>query len=122
MADLSFLGDSDWYRIKKLKCKALCTLFRRLVMQLPAKAVLLCAIDELSLYETATLAEQTGTIARRLTRVVNMQDDVVMKLLVTCRGRALETSQYFKGYILDLDELVEPTDSSAWTISTIALD
>ncbi|KAI1270113.1 hypothetical protein F5Y18DRAFT_367148 [Xylariaceae sp. FL1019] len=117
--DLSLLSTSDWLKLDSLHLKALCDLFRDLTYQLPEKAVLLCVIDEISLYEIQSLEKETNTIIRRLTRLAKKHEDLVFKLLLTCQGRALGVSSYFAGHTIDLPTDLEPDDSSSWRISTM---
>ncbi|KAI0157022.1 hypothetical protein GGR57DRAFT_78043 [Xylariaceae sp. FL1272] len=117
--DLSSLKTSDWLKLDSLNLKALCDLFRDLTLQLPEKAVLLCVIDEIGLYEIQSLEKETNTIIRRLTRLVKKHEDLVFKLLLTCQSRALGVSSYFADHTIDLPTDIEPDDSSSWRISTM---
>lgn len=119
--DLSFLTEVYWANLKKLKLATLCTIFKELTSQLPPGTVLLCILDEVRLYETGLLRSDTDAIFKRLTRLVKKQDKIVFKLLVTCRGRAIELGQYFAGHTLDLDETVEAEDSSTWQIANMVI-
>lgn len=99
----------------------MCTVFFELVKQLPPKTVLLCILDQVALYGTGVQKDGTDTVVRRLVRLVEASDEIVFKLLVTCRGRDLGIGQYFTGNTLDLDEEVEADDSSAWRIASMRL-
>lgn len=117
--DLSFLRSENWVVLERLDLKMMCTVFFELVKQLPSKTILLCILDEVALYEIGVPKHNTDTIIRRLVRLVEASDEIVFKLLVTCRGRALGIGQYFVGHTLDLDEEVEADDSSMWKIASI---
>ncbi|KAF7549934.1 hypothetical protein G7Z17_g6068 [Cylindrodendrum hubeiense] len=119
--DLSFLDESNWNSLKRLKLKALCTVFEELTNQIPRDSVLFCILDEVSLYETGFLRQDTDAVIRRLTRLTRKRDDIVFKLLVTCRGRASDIVQYFTGHVLDMDESVEADDSSTWQIANLGI-
>ncbi|KAH7144592.1 hypothetical protein B0J13DRAFT_47620 [Dactylonectria estremocensis] len=119
--DLSFLDEHSWKSLGKMKLRVLCTIFEELARQIPRGNVLVCILDELSLYETGFLRQDTGAVVRRLTRLTRRRDAVVFKLLVTCRGRALDITQYFTGHVLQMDESVEADDSSAWQIANLTI-
>ncbi|KAH9905189.1 hypothetical protein F4778DRAFT_802664 [Xylariomycetidae sp. FL2044] len=118
--NLSFLTKVHWQRLQNLHLSTLCILFRELTDQLAPGTVLVCVIDEISRYETAARRKDTDAVMRRLTRLVSKRDEIVFKLLVTCRGRALEVGQYFVGQTVDLEEEVEASDGSRWMISTMS--
>lgn len=117
--DLSFLGTKDWAVLEKLDLKVMCSVFSKLVKQLPSKTILFCILDELAFYETGMPNHDMDTLIRRLVRLVDACDEIVFKLLVTCRGRALSIGQYFMGHTLDLDEEIEADDSSTWQIASM---
>jgi hypothetical protein len=117
--DLSNLSKGDWQKVEKLNLKALCNTFYELTCQLPPKSILLCIIDDINQYEIAPLMKETDVVIRRLTRLAAGHHDIVFKLLVTCQGRALEVSKYFVDQTMDMDEEIEPDDSSSWRISTL---
>lgn len=117
--DLSFLGTKDLAVLKKLDLKLTCTVFSKLVKQLPPSTILFCILDELAFYETGMPNHNTDTVIRRLVRLVDACDEIVFKLLVTCRGRALSIGQYFMGHTLDLDEDIEADESSTWQIASM---
>lgn len=116
---LSFLGQGDWDLLGKRNLKVVCTAFFKLVKQLPSGTVVLCILDEVALYETNASNRDADTAIRRLARLVEACEEVVFKLLVTCRGRALGIGQYFNRNTLNLDEEVEADDSSTWQIANI---
>lgn len=120
--DLSFLAPENWAALGNLNLKVMCTIFFELVKQLPSKTILLCILDEVALYEMGVHKHSTDTVVRRLVRLVEASDEIVFKLLVTCRGRALGIGQYFTGHKLDLDEEVEVEDSSTWRIASMRLN
>lgn len=120
--DLSFLVPANWAALENLSLKVMCTIFFELVKQLPSKTVLLCILDEVALYETGVPKHGTDTVVRRLVRLVEGSGDIVIKLLVTCRGRALGIGQYFTGHTLELDGEVEVDDSSTWQIASMSLE
>lgn len=68
--NLAFLAPFDWERAGKLNLNITCNIFHHLTYQLPPKSVLVCLIDEITLYETAALAKDTDAVIRRLTRLV----------------------------------------------------
>lgn len=117
--DISFLAQEDWALLGKLNLKVMCTVFFRLVKQLPSGTVVLCILDEIALYETNVSIRDADAAVRRLVRLVEACDEVVFKLLLTCRGRALGIGRYFYRNTLDLDEEVEADDSSTWQIANI---
>lgn len=119
--DLSFLTNADWANVKKLKLSVLCTIFKKLISQLPRESVLLCILDEGSLYDTGALRSDADDMFRRITRLVKKHDRGVFKLLLTCRGRALNIGQYFAGHVLDLNETVEVEDSVDWQIANMTI-
>jgi hypothetical protein len=58
-----------------------------------------------SLYETRALGDDTDVVMRRLTRLVANPMDIVIQMLLTCSGQALDFQQYFQGdEILGTDE------------------
>lgn len=118
--DVSFLDKTGLKNVENYDLLTLCTVFRLLAMQLPAKALLVCVLDEVSFYETRNLGRDTDAVMRRLTRLVANSTEILFKLLVTCRGQALDFQQYFDpSDILDLDEDVDLDDSAMWKIKNI---
>jgi hypothetical protein len=118
--DTSFLEKPDWKSVESYDLFTLYMVFRELVKQLPPKTLLVCVLDEVNLYETRALGEDTDVVMRRLARLVVNSTDVVIKLLVTCRGRALDFQQYFQeDGILDLDEDIDLDDLATWRIRHI---
>lgn len=121
---LSRSMDIDLSHLKQKKEQqslgALCTVFYELVKQLPPGTVLVCALDEIALYETGAARQDVEDVVRRLVRLVEGCEEIVFKLLVTCRGRALGIGKYFGGgRTLELDEEVEEDDSSRWQIASL---
>lgn len=117
--DLSFLSQEDWDLLGNFNLKVISTVFLELQQQLPSKTILLCILDEVALYETGLSKQGTDAVTRRLVRRVEATDEVIFKLLVTCRGRALDIGKHFTGHTLDLDEEVEVEDSSTWRIASM---
>jgi hypothetical protein len=118
--DISFLEKSDWKNVESHQLLALYVVFRELVRQLPPKTLLVCVLDEVNLYETRSLGADTDAVLRRLTRLVANSTEVIIKMLVTCRGRALDFQQYFQeDDILDLDEDIDLDDLAMWKIRHI---
>lgn len=117
--DLSFLSQEDWDLLGNLSLKVMCTVLLELQQQLPSKTILLCILDEVSSYETDVPKEGTDAVIRRLVRRVKASDEVIFKLLVTCRGRALDIGEHFIGNTLELDEEVEVEDDSMWRIASM---
>lgn len=118
--DMSFLKKSDLKKVESYDLFALYMVFRELVKQLPPKTLMVCVLDEVNLYETRSLGEDTDTVMKRLTRLVDKSTDVVIKMLVTCRGRALDFQQYFEqDNILDLDDELETDELAMWNIRHI---
>lgn len=120
--DLSFLEPEHRADLEERNLKVMHTIFFKLVKQLPLKTMLFCILDEVALYETGVPNYNTDTVIRRLARLVEACDEIVFKLLVTCRARALGIGQYFTGNTLDLDEEVEADDSSIWQITSMGRD
>ncbi|KAH7000123.1 hypothetical protein EDB80DRAFT_723213 [Ilyonectria destructans] len=119
--DLSFLDELSWNNLEKMKLKSLCAVFEELTRQIPQGNVLFCILDEISLYETGLLRQDTDAVLRRLTRLTRRRKEIIFKLLVTCRGRAVDIVQYFTGHVLDMDDSVEEDDSSTWQIANLCL-
>ncbi|KAH8669871.1 hypothetical protein BGZ61DRAFT_399325 [Ilyonectria robusta] len=119
--DLSFLDELSWNNLKKMKLKSLCAVFEELTSQIPQGNVLFCILDEISLYETGLLRQDTEAVLRRLTRLTRRRKEIIFKLLVTCRGRAVDVVQYFTGHVLDMDDSAEADDSSTWQIANLCL-
>lgn len=117
--DLSFLSQENWGLLGNLNLKIICTVFLELLNQLPTKTIVFCILDEVSLYDTGVPKQGTDAVIRRLVRRVKASDEVILKLLVTCRGRALDIGEHFTGNTLDLDEEVEVEDDSAWRIASM---
>lgn len=118
--DLSNFDKADMKDIKSHNLIALHVLFAELVHQLPPKALLVCVLDEVYLYETGEFEEDTDAVMRHLTWLVSNTTEVTFKLLVTCRGRALDFQQYFhEDDILDIEEDVDRDDSAMWTITHV---
>jgi len=119
--DLSFLGKTDWKRVENNELDILCIIFRELTLQLPAKTLLVCVLDEASLYETSLLGKDTDAIMRRLTRLITKPMETVFKLLVTCRGQSLDFHQYFQEVdTLDLQEDMDVDDAAMWNVRNVA--
>ena len=115
--DLWFMGRHQWDSSEQWDGLTLYIILRELVAQLPEKTVVVCVLDELTFYETSELREETDCFMRRLKRLVNIPEDVIFKLLVTCRGRALDFQQYFDDEeVLDLEGEIEMDDTAGWTI------
>lgn len=118
--DLSFLSKTDLKKVESEDLDILCIVFRELTLQLPAKTLLICVLDEVSLYETLSLGKDTDAVMRRLTRLLAKPMEAVFKLLVTCRGQSLDFQQYFEGIdVLDLQEDTEVDDTAMWKIRNI---
>jgi hypothetical protein len=108
--------------VEVLDPKALFAVFVELVQQLPEDTLVFCIIDEPVLYETAPCRQTTMDIFRRLTRLVRKSSRFIFKFLVTCRGRSMAIYEHFIGHTVDMEELVEEEDSSAWTIANMGHD
>lgn len=117
--DLSFMEAGNLGALKKQNLRVICTLFYELVKQLPSKTIVLCMLDELAIYESRVSQGDLDVAVRRLVRLVEGCDNVVLKLLVTCRGRASGIGQYFVGHTLELEEDVEVNDSATWHIASM---
>ncbi|KAF5572063.1 hypothetical protein FPANT_13377 [Fusarium pseudoanthophilum] len=115
--DLSFISDSKWRKLERLELQTLCTVFKRVVDQIPQGGVVLCIIDEVSVYETSRLGEETEIAVKKLGQLAHQGRYPVFKLLVTCYGHALDVGRYFSGYTLDLDEDIETDDMADWVIA-----
>jgi hypothetical protein len=116
--DLSFISDSKWRKLELLELHALCTVFKRVVNQIPQDGVVLCIIDEVSVYETSRLGDETEMGVRKLVQLAHQGRHPVFKLLVTCYDHALDVGRYFSGYTLDLHEDIEADDTADWTIAS----
>lgn len=115
--DLSFLGKTELKRVEEVDLEILCIIFRELTLQLPTKSLLICVLDEVSLYENLSLGKDTCAVLRRLTRLMTRPMETVFKLLVTCRGQSLDIHQYFEDNdTLDLQEDTEVDDAAMWKI------
>jgi hypothetical protein len=115
--DLSFLSHSKWRKLDDLDVRTLCSVFKRIVEQVPQGGVVLCVIDEISVYERQPLVYETDIVMSKLVELVQRGGGPVFKLLVTCFDRALEVDRLFSGCTLDLGEDIEVDDSADWTIS-----
>lgn len=137
--DESFLSASSLRKIGEWDLSTLSSLFRSLIQQLPPRTLVIIILDEVSLYETRALGKETDAFMRRITRLIgqcnneereedeeeeeegNREGGVIFKLLVTCRGRALDFGQYFsrsEREVLDLQEEVEVDYSAGWKLSS----
>lgn len=121
VVNLAFLTKVDWHNVEKLKLVILSIIFRELINQLPAGSVLVCVIDEVSLYETALHEKETDAVVRRLARLSVRNDGLIFKLLVACRGRPVGVGRYFLGKTIDLDEQVETNDSAISQVSKLSI-
>ena len=115
--DLSFLSHSKWRKLDGLDFRTVCSVFKRIVEQVPQRGVVLCVIDEISVYERQSLVYETDIVMSKLVQLVRRDGGPVFKLLVTCYDRALEVDRLFSGCTLDLEEDIETDDSVDWTIS-----
>lgn len=139
--DESFLSASSLKKIGEWNLSKLSSIFRFLIQQLPPRTIVILTLDEVSLYETRALGKETDAFMRRITSLVwqcnneereedeeeeeerNREGGVIFKLLVTCRGRALDFGQYFsrsEGEVLDLQEEVEVDYTAGWKLSSFA--
>ncbi|KAF5568724.1 hypothetical protein FNAPI_2 [Fusarium napiforme] len=116
--DLSFISDSKWRKLERLELHTLCTVFKRVVDQIPRGGVVLCSIDEVSVYETSRLGEETEMAVKKLVQLADQGRYPVFKLLVTCYDHALDVGRYFSGYTLDLKEDIEADDTADWIIAS----
>ncbi|KAL3420932.1 hypothetical protein PVAG01_07377 [Phlyctema vagabunda] len=117
--DLSFLDDEDCHRIKRGDIDTLCFLFRKLVLQLPREKILICALDEISLYESPDKRAETDRVMNELSRLLRREPNAVVKLLVTCLGQSLEAHQYFdERDIIHVEERPERDTSGSWNLGS----
>ncbi|RBR13213.1 hypothetical protein FVER53590_09900 [Fusarium verticillioides] len=116
--DLSFISDSKWRKLELLELHTLCTVFKRVVDQIPQGGVVLCIIDEISVYETSRLGEETEMGVKKLVQLAHQGRYPVFKLLVTCYDHALDVGRYFSGNTLDLNEDIETDDIADWIIAS----
>ncbi|KAL3301869.1 hypothetical protein RB213_005008 [Colletotrichum asianum] len=118
--DLSFLNGKKMGKIERFDLATLAKLFKKLVKQLPAGGMVLCIVDEISVYETEMLQAETEFLLAELVGLASKKahDQVAFKLLVTCRGRAFGVARHFLEHTLDLPEDVDVDDSAEWKIST----
>ncbi|EFW98416.1 hypothetical protein CMQ_4268 [Grosmannia clavigera kw1407] len=122
--DLSFVKADTWTKMQagRYDLRRLSQLFIKLTGQLAPSDVLLCVLDEVSLYDTGTLRSGLLDVLRRLTCLAgSAEGGPCVKLLATCRGTAGSAGQYFasrSGKVLELDgEGAEIEDSAAWEIA-----
>ncbi|KAJ4129770.1 hypothetical protein NW768_006739 [Fusarium equiseti] len=102
--DLSFISHSKWQKLEDRDVRTLCSVFKRIVEQVPRGGVVLCAIDEISVYTRALLEHETGIVVSKLVQMVRRNGNgPVFKLLVTCYERASLIEGLFSGYTLDMD-------------------
>jgi hypothetical protein len=93
--DLSFIDKNIIRVLKEDSIQALCRIFRRLVLQLPAEVVLFCFIDTISIYETSDRLEETRFAFRTITRLLTAEKRKgTFKLLITSTGRSLNIEEY----------------------------
>ncbi|KAI3539073.1 hypothetical protein CSPX01_09200 [Colletotrichum filicis] len=122
--DLSFIYDSKWRHVEQLKPTTLCSVFARLVEQLPQGSILLCIVDEIVLYETRVLESDTNVVMGKLARLAKKlcTGPQIFKLLTTCQNRALGMAHHF-GYsnIVDLGGSTGSDESAQWTISNMSM-
>ncbi|KAF5598602.1 hypothetical protein FPCIR_2899 [Fusarium pseudocircinatum] len=116
--DLSFISDSKWRQLELLELHNLCTVFKRVVDQIPHGDVVLCITDEISVYETSRLGEETEMAVKKLVQLAHQGRYPVFKLLITCYDRALDVGRYFCGYALEMDEDIETDDTADWIIAS----
>lgn len=118
--DLSFLNKKKMEKIERFDLVTLAKVFKRLAKQLPAGGMVLCIVDEISVYETEMLQAETDFLLGELVGLARKKahDQVSFKLLVTCRGRAFGVARHFLEHTLDLPEDVDVDDSAEWKIST----
>ncbi|UQC79002.1 uncharacterized protein CLUP02_04481 [Colletotrichum lupini] len=122
--DLSFMYDSKWRHVEQLKPTTLCSLFVRLVEQLPQGSILLCIVDEIVLYETLALESDTKVVMGKLARLAEKLSTgpQIFKLLATCQNRALGMAEHF-GYnkIVNLGGSTGSDESAQWAISNMSM-
>ncbi|KAF5647841.1 uncharacterized protein FTJAE_1524 [Fusarium tjaetaba] len=115
--DLSFISDSKWRKLERLELHTLYKVFKRVVDQIPQGGVVLCIIDEISVYETSRLGEETEMAVKKLVQLPHQGRYPVFKLLVTCYVHALDVGRYFSVYTLDLKKDIEADDTADWVIA-----
>lgn len=118
IVDLSFLRSEQWDALERWDGLILYIVLKELVAQLSDGSVLVCVLDEMTLFETKALGDETDEVMRRLKRLASGSENVIFKLLVTCRGRALDFHQYFdKEEVLEMEEEIEMNDMADWKIN-----
>ena len=104
--DLMFLSATDLVKIDQNDLETICTLFRRLIQQLPDTTFLFWTIDGITYYERSERRRDFVKVVHELLGVIKECDRVVIKLLLTCPGKSL----YIKGALGKEDILnVPPT-------------
>lgn len=119
--DISDLSETKWRKVESLNLESICRVFRKLTKSIPRGYIVMCIVDEISLYEIQLMQSETNLMMERLTQLATRQGDgqPVFKLLVTCQSQALGVSEYFAGHTLDLQEDIEEDDLAEWTISEL---
>ena len=93
--DLSFIDKKMIREVKDDSIRALCRIFRRLVLQLPEETVLFCCIDTISIYETSDRLEETRFAIRTITRLLAAKKrKATFKLLITSSGQSLDVKAH----------------------------
>uniref|UniRef100_A0A0B7KQ66 Fungal STAND N-terminal Goodbye domain-containing protein n=1 Tax=Bionectria ochroleuca TaxID=29856 RepID=A0A0B7KQ66_BIOOC len=113
--DLSFCDDLEAEDISGFNLKTLCVIFSELAKQIPEGTILICLIDGIDMYETGDFREDVDTVMRRMARQVSKRTNMIFKLIVTCTGRARAIQTHFAS-VINMEESVEPDDSSRWRI------
>ena len=104
---VGFTDNGDYHKLQQFDLSRLCTLFRKLVKDLPAGFILVCVIDGMSLYETSEWAEDLRLILDTLNDLTRELDVcAVFKVLVTS---AMASRQAVR-YIPREDHLMLPLD------------
>jgi hypothetical protein len=114
--DLSFITKRACRRIESDDFEALCITFLQLIEQLPSDQVVVCLIDNLSIYDNGKRRKDTlkaFSTLKNLSEDQNDQGGPVFKLLVTDPGYS-PYSRHMLGRVLDLNwELAEGESVSA---------
>ena len=111
------ISETDSVRVRDGDVEIICDMFRELVFQLPKDKILICVLDEVSLYESGEMYDDTNFVIRDLMHLISNTQNAVLKLLVAYYGHSLEVHRHFdEDDILHLEERPEANNSGLWNI------
>lgn len=121
--DLSFLAHKKLQLLAGDDLKALCNIFRDLVIQLPQHRILFCVIDGVSLYESTNGDGDLLYAWQRLNQLLTHKHlKAVVKLLATSPGQTLclhEEDVMENGDVLFIPEEVDGSRQGAWSSTDV---